>query len=96
MHPLVRWQYRGGIPESERKALYFPTSPTAWDDPSPEPPWPSGPWPEPGASTRWAWARRKRHGQAWLDALPIPVSTPGYDTAPYFTAALWVTRDPET
>jgi hypothetical protein len=20
MHPLVRWQYRGGIPESERKA----------------------------------------------------------------------------
>src|SRR5215218_6205769 len=23
MHPLVRWQYRGGIPESERKAFLF-------------------------------------------------------------------------
>src|SRR4030081_3958962 len=23
MHPLVRWQYRGGIPEPERKALLF-------------------------------------------------------------------------
>jgi len=23
MHPLVRWQYRGGIPESELKAFLF-------------------------------------------------------------------------
>src|SRR6516162_2721457 len=27
MHPLVRWQYRGGIPESDRKAFLF-TQPT--------------------------------------------------------------------
>src|SRR6185436_17522880 len=27
MHPLVRWQYRGGIPEPERKAFLF-TNPT--------------------------------------------------------------------
>jgi len=27
MHPLVRWQYRGGIPEPERKAFLF-THPT--------------------------------------------------------------------
>ena len=27
MHPLVRWQYRGGIPENERKAFLF-TQPT--------------------------------------------------------------------
>src|SRR5438093_9675131 len=27
MHPLVRWQYRGGIPEPERKAFVF-TQPT--------------------------------------------------------------------
>src|SRR6476661_5058650 len=27
MHPLVRWQFRGGIPESERKAFLF-TQPT--------------------------------------------------------------------
>src|SRR5262249_30022786 len=24
MHPLVRWQFRGGIPEQERKAFLFP------------------------------------------------------------------------
>ena len=23
IHPLVRWQFRGGIPESERKAFFF-------------------------------------------------------------------------
>jgi hypothetical protein len=27
MHPLVRWQFRGGIPEAERKAFLF-TRPT--------------------------------------------------------------------
>src|SRR6185295_5354678 len=27
MHPLVRWQFRGGIPEPERKAFLF-TQPT--------------------------------------------------------------------
>src|SRR3989304_1043886 len=23
LHPLVRWQFRGGIPEAERKAFFF-------------------------------------------------------------------------
>ncbi len=23
LHPLVRWQYRGGVPEEERKAWLF-------------------------------------------------------------------------
>ncbi len=27
---------------------------------------------------------------------PIPISTPGFDNAPYLTAANWVTKDPET
>ncbi|MGC8660637.1 MAG: UbiD family decarboxylase [Desulfomonilaceae bacterium] len=31
-----------------------------------------------------------------LEAIPIPVSTPGFDVAPYLTAALWITKDPET
>ncbi len=31
-----------------------------------------------------------------LAALPVPISTPGYDAAPYLTATLCVTRDPET
>jgi 4-hydroxy-3-polyprenylbenzoate decarboxylase len=30
-----------------------------------------------------------------LGSLPVPVSTPGFDSAPYFTATLCVTRDPE-
>jgi len=31
-----------------------------------------------------------------LGSLPVPVSTPGFDSAPYFTATLCVTRDPES
>jgi UbiD family decarboxylase len=31
-----------------------------------------------------------------FEEFPVPVSTPGYDNAPYFTAACWVTKDPET
>ena len=31
-----------------------------------------------------------------LAALPIPNNTPGFDTAPYFSAGLWVTKDPDT
>ena len=31
-----------------------------------------------------------------LAALPVPVSTPGFDAAPYLTATLCVTRDPDS
>ena len=31
-----------------------------------------------------------------LAALPVPVSTPGFDAAPYLTATLAVTHDPDT
>lgn len=31
-----------------------------------------------------------------LEEFPIPISTPGFDNAPYLTAANWVTRDIET
>lgn len=31
-----------------------------------------------------------------LDMLPVPISTPGFDNAPYLTSANWITRDPET
>ncbi|MFH0914499.1 MAG: UbiD family decarboxylase, partial [Chloroflexota bacterium] len=30
------------------------------------------------------------------DEFPVPISTPGYDPAPYFTASCWVTKDPDT
>jgi 4-hydroxy-3-polyprenylbenzoate decarboxylase len=35
----------------------------------------------------------KREG---LKALPVPVSTPGFDAAPYLTATLCVTKDPDS
>ena len=31
-----------------------------------------------------------------LEELPIPISTPGFDNAPYFTAANFLTKDPDT
>jgi UbiD family decarboxylase len=31
-----------------------------------------------------------------LYQLPIPISTPGFDNAPYLTAGCWITKDPET
>ncbi|MEA2988982.1 MAG: hypothetical protein QOG83_1693 [Alphaproteobacteria bacterium] len=37
----------------------------------------------------------KREGGG-LGRLPIPISTPGFDNAPYTTAGHWVTKDPET
>ena len=40
--------------------------------------------------------RRPARRRAALASLPVPVSTPGFDSAPYLTATLCVTRDPET
>jgi len=31
-----------------------------------------------------------------LAALPVPISTPGFDAAPYLTATICITKDPET
>ncbi len=31
-----------------------------------------------------------------LYKLPIPISTPGFDNAPYLTAGCWITKDPDT
>ncbi|MFH0913973.1 MAG: UbiD family decarboxylase [Chloroflexota bacterium] len=31
-----------------------------------------------------------------LEEFPIPVTTPGFDAAPYITAPSWVTKDPDT
>jgi 4-hydroxy-3-polyprenylbenzoate decarboxylase len=36
----------------------------------------------------------RQHGG--VARLPVPVSTPGFDAAPYLTATLCITRDPET
>ncbi|MBI4522986.1 MAG: UbiD family decarboxylase [Deltaproteobacteria bacterium] len=31
-----------------------------------------------------------------LEMIPVPISTPGFDNAPYLTSANWVTKDPDT
>lgn len=31
-----------------------------------------------------------------LEEFPIPLSTPGFDNAPYFTAPNWISKDPDT
>ncbi len=37
-----------------------------------------------------------RRADGGLAGLPVPISTPGFDAAPYLTATLCITRDPET
>ena len=37
-----------------------------------------------------------RKADGGLKALPVPISTPGFDAAPYLTATLCVTKDPDT
>ncbi|WP_026605919.1 UbiD family decarboxylase [Methylocapsa acidiphila] len=131
MHPLVRWQYRGGIPEDGRKAFLF-TNVTdskgrqypdgsvaigalagteeiyaigmnrpakdigaAWLDAIANPVSPREVAEAPCQEILITGDALKGEGNG-LDALPIPISTPGFDVAPYLTAALWITRDPET
>jgi 4-hydroxy-3-polyprenylbenzoate decarboxylase len=38
--------------------------------------------------------RLLKHGG--LEEFPIPISTPGFDNAPYFSAGNWVSKDPDT
>src|SRR5262249_43268328 len=130
LHPLVRLQFLGGIPEAERRAFLFTNvvdgSGRRYDIPVVV-----------GAIAASAeiyalglGRRAEEIGQAWLDAishpiapvvttaarcqevvvtgdalrapdgglkrLPVPISTPGFDAAPYLTATLCVTKDPDT
>ena len=130
MHPLVRWQFRGGIAEKDRKAFLF-TQPV------------DGAGRKFDSAVLVAGLAASRDvyrvgmgmpldkiGPAWikalgnpvktrlvrrapcqeivirgkdldrpgngLDALPVPISTPGWDNGPYLTAGHYITRDPET
>jgi UbiD family decarboxylase len=130
LHPLVRWQFQGGIPEDERRAFLFTNVVNSqgrrYDIPvvvgalaaSPRI-YAIGmgcPIEEIGA----AWMRAianpiapvivssppcqevvatgddLRQPGGGLASLPVPISTPGFDAAPYLTATLCITRDPET
>jgi UbiD family decarboxylase len=130
MHPLVRWQYRGGIAEADRKAFLF-TQPTdskgrrydisvlvaglaanrdvyrvgfgkpldeigrTWVAAISHPIAPRVVTDAPCQEVVIAGSDLEKDGAA-LDGLPVPISTPGFDNAPYLSAGHYITRDPET
>jgi UbiD family decarboxylase len=128
MHPLVRWQYRGGIAESDRRAFLF-TQPTDGNGArydiavlvaglaaTPEvyrigfgrpldevgPAWvkalaaPIAPHVVTDAPCQeiCVIGEALDAAGAGLDALPVPISTPGFDNAPYLSAGHYITKDP--
>ena len=130
LHPLVRWQFQGGLREDERRAFLFtnvvdgggrrynvPVAVGAlaasariyalgMGRPVDEI---GDAWlraiANPIAPTRVTTAACQevvisgdalRQPDGGLKLLPVPISTPGFDAAPYLTATLCITRDPET
>src|SRR3974390_1907508 len=130
MHPLVRWQFVGGIDQAERKAFLFTNITDGlgrkYDIPvvvgaiAANPEIYSVGMRAPLAEIQAKWDHAianpieprlvneavchdvviegddlKGEGRG-LDRLPIPISTPGFDSAPTLTATNVITRDPET
>jgi UbiD family decarboxylase len=132
MHPLVRWQFRGGIDEKDRKAFLFTNvvdskgkkfdMPVAvgvlaanrqiyalgmgcpvedvqdvWTkaiaNPIPPKEIPSDE--APCHEVIIEGADLDIPGNA-LDAIPVPISTPGWDVGPVATLTQYVTKDPDT
>ncbi len=130
LHPLVRWQFQGGLAEDQRRAFLFTnvvdSSGRHYDIPvvagalSASPHIYATGMGRPVAEIEAAWIAaiakpippvvvsspacqqvvikgdNLRGPGRGLAALPVPVSTPGFDAAPYLTATLCVTRDPDS
>ena len=130
LHPLVRWQFVGGMDEAERKAFLFTNIVDGrgrkYDIPvvvgaiAANRAIYSAGMGAPLSEIQAKWDRAIAHpippreiehaacheivheGEALqgegrgLDRLPIPISTPGFDSAPTLTATNVITRDPET
>jgi UbiD family decarboxylase len=130
LHPLMRWQFQGGLPEAARRAFLFTNvidaSGKRYDMPVAVGAFSASakiyalgmgrPVEEIGA----AWTRaigapiapvlvdaapcqevvvsgaELRGDGKGLAALPVPISTPGFDAAPYLTATVCITRDPDS
>jgi 4-hydroxy-3-polyprenylbenzoate decarboxylase len=130
LHPLVRWQFIGGIPEAQRKAFLF-THVVDSHGKKYDMPVVLGALAASADIYAQGMGRKVEEiGAAWLRAinhpippvransgpcqevvitgddlkkpggglatLPVPISTPGFDSAPYLTATLCITRDPES
>ncbi len=130
LHPLVRWQFQGGLAEDERRAFLFTNVVDAegrrYDVPVAigalaasariyavgmgrpveeiETAWmnaianPIAPTTVTSAACQEVIIKGDdlRLPNGGLKSLPVPISTPGYNSAPYLTATLCITRDPET
>ncbi len=130
LHPLVRWQFIGGMREDDRRAFLF-TNVVDGSGRRYDMPVLVGALAASARIYAMGMARPvEQIGAAWMQAianpvppvvvehgvcqevvitgdalrtpggglaaLPVPVSTPGFDAAPYLTATLCITRDPET
>ena len=130
MHPLVRWQFRGGIAEKDRKAFLFTNVIDSKGRKYDIPVLIGGlaanrgiyrigigcPFEE--IDERWVRATQNpisprivedapcheivisgkaldKPGQG-LDGIPFPISTPGWDIAPYATLSQYITKDPDS
>jgi len=130
LHPLVRWQFQGGLAEDQRRAFLFTnvtdSSGRRYDIPVAVGALGASPqiyaigMGRPVQEIEAAWVHAVAHPIApvavssppcqavviqgddlhgpgkGLARLPVPISTPGFDAAPYLTATLCVTRDPDT
>ena len=130
LHPLVRWQFQGGLREDQRRAFLFTNvvdadglayaMPVAVGALAASAEIYSVGMGRPVDEIEAAWLRAMENPIApilvssppcqavvirdddlrvpgkGLAALPVPISTPGFDAAPYLTATLCVTRDPDT
>jgi len=130
LHPLVRWQFVGGMAEADRKTFLFenvvnakgqtydipvvvgalaanrdiysvgmdadvPDIQARWDHAIAHPVPPRVV--ENAPCHEIVLTRNGLSGPGrGLDSLPIPVSTPGFDSAPTLTATNVITKDPET
>jgi len=130
MHPLVRWQFRGGISERDRKAFLFTNVsdskgrnyniPVAvgvlaasreiyrigmgcaldrinetWTRAIANPIPPRIVTDAPCHEIVIRGSDLDRPGMG-LDGLPVPISTPGWDNAPYVTLSQYISKDPDT
>src|SRR5438045_4528399 len=121
MQPLVRWQFRGGIAEKDRKAFLF-TNVTDSKGRKYDIPVVVGALAAsreiyrlgmgcPLEKINEVWTRAIAQPTAprvvtgapcqemelpGLESLPIPISTPGWDIAPFTTLSQYITTDPET
>jgi len=130
LHPLVRLQFIGGIPESERRAFLFTNVVDATGRRYAIPVVVGA---IAASAEIYSLGMRRAVGDigaAWLAAIanpippvrvaapqcqeivvtgdalrapeggmklfPVPISTPGFDSAPYLTATLCITRDPDS